>query len=64
MTPEQRLDAFERMYADLRVQQGQTVASLGELRAAGKEKTVCLRELLGQKLLLARQLALYQAYGL
>lgn len=64
MTPAQRLDAFERMYADLLARQSQTEAQLAALRADGKEKTVRFRELLGERLLLARQLSLYQSYGL
>lgn len=64
MTQEERLATFEQMLADLCAQQAQTIEQLETLRAAGKEKTVRFRELLGQKLMLAQQIAIYERYGL
>lgn len=60
----ERLAAFEQLYADLREEQRKTIAALELLRAEKKEKTVRFRELLGQKLMQAQQLALFERYGL
>ena len=45
-----RLDALERMWADLEARQAAIPGELQALREAGKEKTVKFRELMAKKL--------------
>jgi len=59
----QRLAALENMLEELEVCQTDIPAELARLKAAGKEKTVHYKELLGQKLLLNEMLALLERHG-
>ena len=45
---QQRLEAFERMLADVQESQRQTIARMDALKAQGKEKTVTFRQLMMQ----------------
>ena len=64
MEKEARLEAFERMLTALRTEYDSTVAKMGVLKEAGKEKTATYRQLMGRKLELQNMLALYRVYGL
>ena len=59
-----RLEAFERMMADVSSQHAQTVEKMQALKAQGKERSATYRQLMGEKLQLARILGLYRLYGL
>ena len=60
----ERLEAFERMMADVSRQHAQTVEKMQALKAQGKERSATYRQLMGEKLQLARILGLYRLYGL
>lgn len=64
MEKEARLEAFERMLTAVRAEYDSTVAKMGVLKEAGKEKTATYRQLMGRKLELQNMLALYRVYGL
>ena len=59
-----RLDAFERMLADLQARLAATEERMQALRAQGKEKSVTFRQLMGEKLQLQAMLELYKMYDL
>lgn len=59
-----RLEAFERMLADLQARLAATEDRMQALRAQGKEKSVTFRQLMGEKLQLQAMLELYRVYGL
>ena len=59
-----RLEAFERMLADLLARLAATEERMQALRAQGKEKSVTFRQLMGEKLQLQAMLELYRVYGL
>ena len=59
-----RLEAFERMLADLQARLAATEARMQALRAQGREKSVIFRQLMGEKLQLQAMLELYRVYGL
>ena len=59
-----RLEAFERMLADLQARLAATEARMQALRAQGKEKSVTFRQLMGEKLQIQAMLELYRVYGL
>ena len=64
MEKEARLEAFERRLTAVRTEYDSTVAKMGVLKEAGKEKTATYRQLMGRKLELKNMLALYRVYGL
>ena len=59
-----RLEAFERMLADLQARLAATEERMQALRAQGKEKSVTCRQLMGEKLQLQAMLELYKMYDL
>ena len=59
----QRLAGLENMLEELTARQTDIPAELARLKAAGKEKTVRYKELLGQKLLLNEMVALLERHG-
>ena len=59
-----RLEAFERMLADLQARLAATEARMQALRAQGREKSVTFRQLMGEKLQLQAMLELYKMYDL
>ena len=59
-----RLEAFERMLADLQARLAATEERMQALRAQGKEKSVTFRQLMGEKLQLQAMLELYRVYRL
>ena len=60
----QRLAAFEDVYDELVSSMVTIPQELGELKAAGKEKTVRYREMLGQKLLNNQIIAMFERHGI
>jgi hypothetical protein len=59
-----RLDAFERMLADLLRQSEYEAEQLRKLEAEGKKKTATYRQYLGNRLLYQTMLDKYREYGL
>lgn len=59
-----RLEAFERMLADLQARLTATEERMQALRAQGREKSVTFRQLMGEKLQLQAMLELYKMYDL
>lgn len=59
-----RLEAFERMLADLQARLAATEARMQALRTQSREKSVTFRQLMGEKLQLQAMLELYRVYGL
>ena len=59
-----KLDAFERMLADIVSRYDSTTEKMAALKAEGKEKTATYRQLFADKLQLQNILSYYRAYGL
>lgn len=60
----ERLEAFEKMLADIQRQYIGVTAKMAELKAQGREKTVTYRQLMANKLRYQEILSLYEIYGL
>ena len=60
----ERLEAFEKMLADIQRQYIGVTAKMAELKAQGREKTVTYRQLMANKLRYQEMLSLYEIYGL
>ena len=59
-----RLEAFERMLADLQAHLPDTQAKMQTLKAQGREKSATYRQLMGDKMQIRAMLDLYRLYGL
>lgn len=59
-----RLEAFEKMLADIEQQAAYESAQMERLRAAGREKTATFRQYMGNRLLYKTLLDKYREYGL
>ena len=64
MTDEQRLTAYDRMYADLHRERDKVLADMDKLRAAGKNKGVTYQQLLAQKLTVMNLIGRFEIYGI
>ena len=60
----ERLEAFEKMLADIEKQAAYEKQKMEELRIAGKEKSATYRQYLGNRMLYRMMLERYKAYGL
>ena len=60
----ERLEAFEKMLADIRKQAEYEMVQLEKLKAAGKEKSATYRQYFGNCMLYKMMLDKYQEYGL
>ena len=60
----ERIEAFEKMLADLQEQVEAENQKMAELKAAGKEKTATYRQYFGNRLFYKKMLDLYRKYGL
>ena len=60
----ERLEAFEKMLADIRKQAEYEMVQLEKLKAAGKEKSATYRQYFGNRMLYKMMLDKYQEYGL
>lgn len=61
---EKRLEAFEKMLADVLLRYDSTTEKMAELKAEGREKTATYRQLFADKLQLQAMLSYYRTYGL
>ena len=59
-----RLEAFERMLADLQERLADTQAKMQALKAQGREKSATYRQLMGDKMQIKAMLEMYRLYGL
>lgn len=59
-----RLQAFEQMLEDVKVQMQFTQFELDKLKAQGREKSVTFKQHLSNKLMYQRILTLYEKHGL
>ena len=60
----ERLDAFEKMLADLKKQAQYETEQMEKLKAAGKEKTATYRQYFANRTLYRMMLDRYRQYGL
>ena len=64
MDPEKRLEAFEKMLAEIQKDYETAENKMRRLKEEGKEKTATYRQLMGNKLQYQNMLSLYKIYGL
>ena len=59
-----RLEAFEKMLSDIKIQSEYETAEMERLKAEGKEKTATYRQYFSNRMLYKMMLAKYKEYGL
>lgn len=59
-----RTEAFEKMLADVLEQERTEKEQLDALRAQGRDKTATFKQLMSNRLVLTRIIALFREYGL
>lgn len=64
MSPEEKLQAYEKMQNAIQAEYKQVDAQMEELKAAGKTKTVTYKTLFGKKMMYKNMLSMYELYGL
>jgi len=64
MTDQERLAAYDRMYADLLKERDKALSNMEKLRAAGKNKGVTYQQLLAQKLTVQNLIGRFEIYGI
>ena len=64
MAEQKRLEAFERMLADVRKNYAELTARMEKLKAEKKEKTATFRQYWSNKMTCQYMLSMYQQYGL
>lgn len=64
MTDQERLAAYDRMYADLLRERDKVLADMDKLREAGKQRGATYQQLLAQKLTLQNIIARFEIYGI
>ena len=64
MNKEERLEAFEKMLADIEKNYADMQQKMDALKAQGKEKSATYRQLMGNKLMYKPMLFMYELYGL
>ena len=64
MNSQERLDAFEKMLADVQANYAELVARMDKLRAEKKEKSATFRQYWSNKMTCQYMLSMYQQYGL
>lgn len=64
MNKEKRLEAFEKMLADIEKNYSDMQQKMDALKAQGKEKSATYRQLMGNKLMYKQILFMYELYGL
>ena len=64
MDDQERLKAYDRMYADLLRERDKVAASLERLRAQGKVRGATHQQLLAQKLTVQNLIGRFEIYGI
>ena len=64
MTDQERLAAYDRMYANLLKERDKVLADMEKLRASGKNKGVTYQQLLAQKLTVQNLIGRFEIYGI
>lgn len=64
MDHEKRLEAFEKMLAEIQKDYETAENKMRRLKEEGKEKSATYRQLMGNKLQYQNMLSLYKIYGL
>ncbi len=64
MNKEERLDAFEKMLADIEKNYNDMQQKMDTLKSQGKEKSATYRQFMGNKLVYRQLLSMYELYGL
>lgn len=64
MDSEKRLEAFEKMLAEIQKDYETAENKMRRLKEEGKEKSATYRQLMGNKLQYQNMLSLYKIYGL
>lgn len=64
MDKEERLEAFEKMLADIEKNYADMQQKMDALKAQGKEKSATYRQLMGNKLMYKQMLFMCELYGL
>ena len=64
MTEQERLAAYDHMYADLLKERDKVLADMEKLRASGKNKGVTYQQLLAQKLTVQNLIGRFEIYGI
>ncbi len=60
----ERIEAFEKMLADLQAQAVYEAEQMEKLKVVGKEKTATYRQFFGNRLFYKKMLDTYKKYGL
>lgn len=63
MTDQERLAAYDRMYADILKERDKVLSDMDRLREAGKQKGATYQQLLAQKLTLQNLIGRFEIYG-
>lgn len=64
MTEQERLAAYDRMYADLLKERDKVLSDMDRLRESGKRKGATYQQLLAQKLTLQNIIGRFELYGI
>ena len=64
MTDQERLAAYDRVYADLLKERDKVLADMEKLRSAGKNKGATYQQLLAQKLTVQNLIGRFEIYGI
>lgn len=64
MNDQDRLEAFEKMLADVQQRYSAAEEKMKQLKSQGREKSATFRQLMGDKLQYQNMLTMYRLYGL
>ena len=64
MTDQERLAAYDRMYADLLAERDKVAADMDKLRSAGRNRGATYQQLLAQKLTVQNLIGRFEIYGI
>ena len=64
MNDQDRLEAFEKMLADVQQRYSAAEEKMKQLKSQGREKSATFRQLMGDKLQYQNMLTMYSLYGL
>ena len=64
MTDQERLAAYDRLYADLLKERDKVLADMDKLRAAGKNRGATYQQLRAQKRTVQNRIGRFEIYGI